>query len=231
MTARRLAAGGRLIITMKLYHITPRPGHPGSHNAAKVRILLNEIGAAYELIDCDPVTQLRPPDAAFRRLNPNGLTPVIDDDGFTLWESSAVLQYLADRYQARSLYPTAAQPRALIQQWLAWETSTLTPALMAAFTELSETAAIAQATRLRLDAATGVLEQQLALAGHGAFGDYSIADIALGCTAAALFLIGWPLQGRAALLNWIGRLAARPGWQEEVIQNDIETARQAGYNI
>ena len=105
------------------------------------------------------------------------------------------------------------------------------PALMAAFTELSETAVIAQATRLRLDAATGVLEQQLALAGHGALGDYSIADIALGCTAAALFLIGWPLQGRTALLNWISRLAARPGWQEEVIQNDIETARQAGYNI
>ena len=216
---------------MKLYHITPRPGHPGSHNGAKIRILLNEIGVGYELIDCDPVTELRPPDAPFRRLNPNGLTPIIDDDGFVLWESGAILQYLAERHVAAALYPAASQPRALIQQWLAWETSTLTPALMTAFTELGDSGVIAEATRQRLDAALGVLEQQLILAGQVASGEYSIADIALGCSVAALFLIGWPLQSREALLAWIADLAARPAWQEEVFQNDIDTARQAGYNL
>lgn len=215
---------------MKLYHVKPGPGHPGSHNAVKVCIFMNEIGAPYEVIDCDPDLDLQSPASPLRKLNPNGLTPVIDDDGFILWESSAVLQYLATKHQADELYPQDPTRRAVLQQWLAWETSTLTPALMAGFMELSASGSIGEAAGARLDAALDILDRHLAAVEYAA-GEYSIADIALGCSASALFLISWPLQTRTALLHWLGGLAARPAWQEDVFQNDIAAARNAGYAL
>lgn len=203
---------------LKLYHVTPRATHPGSHNALKVLIALSELNAPCEVIDMDPERDLRPLDAPYRKLNPNGLTPTLDDDGYILWESSAIMQYLCATRGPTPLLPADAKARGLVQQWLAWEGGTFTPGLMALFM-VKMSGQTAEAELAKVTGLLGILDQQLS--GRDFLtGNYSLADIALGCNVAALALLGMNLQAYPAAQAWIDRLAARPAWQQEIFLND-----------
>lgn len=203
----------------KLYHVLPRPDHPGSHSALKVAVMLAELGIAHEVVDLDPGRELRPADAPYRRLNPNGVTPAIDDDGFVLWESAAILQYLCDTRGPTPLLPADAHERARVLQWLAWEGTTLTPALMALFLAQSGQGGDAGAARARVDAALSILEAQLAGRDYVP-GAYSIADIALGANVPALGMLGVDFAAQPAVRAWLARLAARPAWAAQAIFRD-----------
>ena len=204
---------------LRLYHILPRVDHPGSHNALKVAVLLRELGLDFELIDVDPVRELRPPDAPLRALNPNGLTPILDDDGFVLWESAAILQYLCDSYGPTPLLPIAAKPRAQVLQWLVWEASTVIPALMALY--LARVGGQDDsAARDRVSFVLGVLERQLAR-GPWVTDAYSIADIALGAAVPALMPLGVDLCARPDVRRWLETLRDRPAWRDEIFLNDM----------
>lgn len=208
---------------LKLYHVTPRATHPGSHNALKVIILLAELNAACTIIDMDPDRDLRPLDAPYRKLNPNGLTPTIDDDGYILWESSAIMQYLCATRGPSALLPADAKARGLVQQWLAWEGSSFTPGLMALFVA-KMTGQTGETELAKVTGLLGIMETQLRetqLTGRDFLtGSYSLADIALGCNVAALALLGMNLHAYPATQAWINRLAARPAWQQEIFLND-----------
>jgi glutathione S-transferase len=56
----------------------------------------------------------------FLKLNPNHRVPVLEDDGFVLWESYAIMQYLADKTPRQTVYPTEARARADVNRWLFW---------------------------------------------------------------------------------------------------------------
>jgi len=64
----------------------------------------------------------------YRKLNPNGLVPTIDDEGFILWESNAIVRYLAAKHAAGTLWPTDLKVRGDADRWMDWCTSTLWPA-------------------------------------------------------------------------------------------------------
>lgn len=204
---------------LRLYHILPRADHPGSHNALKVAVLLRELGLDFELIDVDPATELRPADAPLRKLNPNGLTPILDDDGFVLWESAAILQYLCDSRGPTPLLPIEAKARASVLQWLTWEASTVIPALMALYMARvggGDDTASAQ----RVDFLLGMLETRLSQ--HPwMIGSYSIADIALGASVPALLSIGVDFAARRGLRRWLEALRERPAWQDDIFLNDL----------
>ena len=204
---------------LSLYHILPRTDHPGSHNALKVAVLLRELGLDFELIDVDPVTALRPADAPLRALNPNGLTPILDDDGFILGESAAILQYLCDSRGPTPLLPIEAKPRARVLQWLTWEASTVIPALMALYVARvsgGDDAAAAQRVKFVL----GVLERQLNPR-DWVVDSYSIADIALGAGVPALLSIGVDFAACRGLRRWLAALRDRPAWQDEIFLADL----------
>ena len=204
---------------LRLYHILPRADHPGSHNALKVAVLLRELGLDFELIDVDPVTALRPADAPLRTLNPNGLTPILDDDGFILWESAAILQYLCDSRGPTPLLPIEAKPRARVLQWLTWEASTVIPALMALYMARVSGGDDAAAVQ-RVDFVLGVLERQLNSRDWVA-DNYSIADIALGAGVPALLSIGVDFAAYPAVRRWLSALRARPAWQDAIFLADL----------
>lgn len=105
---------------MKLY------GHPFSNNVRRVQMLCEECGIPYryETIDLMQGEQYSP---AFLALNPNGAVPVIDDDGFVLWESQAIMRYLADKHEASTWYPTELKARARVDAWLDWNHTRLGP--------------------------------------------------------------------------------------------------------
>lgn len=67
--------------------------------------------------------------AAYLKINPNGKVPVLEHAGFHLWESHAIMQYLADLDARQTVYPKAAQPRADVNRWLFWSAYHFTPAV------------------------------------------------------------------------------------------------------
>lgn len=204
---------------LRLYHILPRADHPGSHNALKVAVLLRELGVDFELIDVDPATELRPADAPLRALNPNGLTPILDDDGFILWESAAILQYLCDSRGPTPLLPTEPRRRGRVLQWLGWEASTVIPALMALYqARVGGHDDVAASQRMAF--LLGILGRQLG--GRDCVADgYSIADIALGASVPALLPLGVDFAPYPAVRRWLAVLRERPAWQDTIFLADL----------
>jgi len=77
-----------------------------------------ELDLPYELVQTDFEGGTRTPE--FLKLNPNGHIPVIDDNGFVLWESMAINLYLAKRYSSGTLYPADIGGEARAWQWSFW---------------------------------------------------------------------------------------------------------------
>lgn len=101
-------------------------GRVTSINARKVLWTLDEIGVPYEREDWGkPIRDPNVPE--FLALNPNAQVPVIVDDGFVLWESHAVMRYLAAQKMS-DLWPFEPQERALVDQWMSWQSTELGPA-------------------------------------------------------------------------------------------------------
>ncbi|GAB2901695.1 glutathione S-transferase N-terminal domain-containing protein [Paralcaligenes sp. KSB-10] len=87
---------------MRLYY------HPVSSNSRRVLLTAIILGAKLELITVD-LLKGEHKFEAYLQINPNGKVPLLDDDGFRLWESHAIMQYLADKEGAEVLYPKAIQ--------------------------------------------------------------------------------------------------------------------------
>jgi len=100
-------------MTLTLYDMKDSP------HARKVRLLAAELGVPLELVPCDPrAGETREPD--FLAMNPNGRVPTLVDGDFVLWESLAILKYLAAKQPERGLGGSNARESALIDQWLFW---------------------------------------------------------------------------------------------------------------
>lgn len=95
-----------------------------SSNVRKALWCAEEAGLEYRTVDAGGAFGLVD-EPAFRAMNPNGRVPVIEDDGFVLWESNAIVRYLAARYAPGDLYPQDPVRRADADKWMDWTTSTL----------------------------------------------------------------------------------------------------------
>ncbi|MFN8611226.1 MAG: glutathione S-transferase family protein [Vulcanimicrobiota bacterium] len=106
---------------MKLYDLPPSP------NALKVRLVLNHLGLSFEheLVDLPKGGHLAP---AYVAKNPNAKMPVLEDGDLVLWESNAIMYYLAEKQQS-DLIPTDVKLRAHLHKWMAWAIAHWTPAL------------------------------------------------------------------------------------------------------
>ena len=215
---------------LKLYHI-PSEGDPfgGSRNGCKALIVLEEVGEPYELVRLSRMSDCRPPDAPFRKINPNGVTPAIDDDGLIVWESAAVLQHLAMTRPTANLLPKGASAQAMVWQWLAWEGATYTPALLAMFyaaTKPQPDSTEVEEAKSSLIAKLTILDD--ALAGKDYLcGAYSVADIALGAIVPIAFLLSLDLTGFSNIIGWLRRLRDRPAFQKaDAVRADMAAGEQ-----
>jgi glutathione S-transferase len=90
-----------------------------SQPSRAVYMMLDDANIPFERINIDlPSKQQK--SAEYLAINPAGVVPTIDDDGFRLGEGAAILQYLAESRQLDNLYPRDAKQRALINYWLHW---------------------------------------------------------------------------------------------------------------
>ena len=90
---------------MRLYH------HPYSFNARRAVMTALHLKSPVELVFVD-LAKGEQRQSQFLKLNPNHKVPVLEDDGFVLWESHAIMQYLADKTPRQTLYPTETRARA-----------------------------------------------------------------------------------------------------------------------
>ena len=106
---------------MKLYH------YPISAFARKTRIaaLLLGVDLETEVVDLFTGEGQKP---EFLKLNPQGKVPTLVDDDFVLWESNAIVQYLAAKAAPSALWPSDARARADIARWQFWESTSWAPA-------------------------------------------------------------------------------------------------------
>ncbi|WP_298668042.1 glutathione S-transferase family protein [uncultured Sphingomonas sp.] len=93
-------------------------GRLNSHNVKKVVWLAEELALPYERIDVGGAFGM---DAAYLAKNPNRLIPTIEDGDFVLWESNAILRYLADTHADGGLWRGSPRERALADRWMDWQ--------------------------------------------------------------------------------------------------------------
>jgi len=182
-------------------------------NGRKISIMLEEIGLDYTVHDINlgEQEQKRP---EFLAMNPNGRIPVIvdrDNDDFVVFESGAILIYLAEK--TGQLLPTEEKARSRVMQWLMFQMGGLGPMMGQAnvfyrYFDEKIPAAINRYQHESLRLLT-VLDQQLA--GQEFLCDeYSIADIANWCWATSHGWSGIDIDGLDHLDAWLSRMEARP---------------------
>ena len=195
---------------MKLY------GHPWSSNARRVQMLCEElkIPYSYETVDLMKGAQYSP---AFQTINPNSKVPVIDDDGFVLWESQAIMRYLADKHKAATWYPTESKARAVVEQWLDWNQTRLAPEAgkimfnMHFAGDKRNDQAIEDAKKWLLKilpVMDGVLIRQPYLCGERIM----LADLAVATNMAYLEHCQYDLAPYPNIRRWYAALKARPSF-------------------
>lgn len=159
-------------------------GRVTSINVRKVLWAAEEIGIAVDREDWGK-PERDPNVPEFLALNPNAQVPVIVDDGYVLWESNAIITYLARKHRS-GLMPADPHGQGVVEQWLYWQLGELNPvwgyavyALMRRDPAFDDPARIADSIA-RWTAKMEVLEGQLAKTGAYVCGDaFTLADIAL----------------------------------------------------
>jgi glutathione S-transferase len=185
-----------------------------SGNGYKVRLLLAHLGLPHSVINLDTDNGgSRTPE--FLALNPNGKIPaMVLPDGRTLWESNAILSYLAD---GTAFLPNTRFARAKVMQWLFFEQYSHEPQVAVARyirRHLPEGHARYAELPARIEAgnkALGVMQQHLAERDFMVGQAYSIADIALYAYTHVAADGGFDLSLFPAVQDWCARIASLPG--------------------
>lgn len=194
---------------MKLY------AHPFSSASFKVFAVIHELGVPCEVITVDMGKgQHKSPE--YLAVNPNGKVPTLADGDFQVWESNAILTYLAAKYPERGLMPTDAKGLATVQQWLHWQSSQFSTAANKVMSETVYAKLFGRATdEAKLAAAHEEMKKELAtlekslgskeyLCGRLSIADFSVASLLLVRQPMRLDISGFP-QVKA----WQERLEAR----------------------
>lgn len=190
-------------------------GRLSSINVQKVVWTARELALPFERIDAGGAFGgNRTPE--YLRMNPNGKIPVIDDDGFVLWESNAIVRYLAAKHGAGTLWPTDLRLRADADRWMDWHATELMPAMRNAFMQLVRTPAPNRSQALidEANAATepllAILDAQLAGRDYLCGADFTVGDLAVGVSVHRWFGLPQPHAPRPHVERWYGRLMQRP---------------------
>ena len=183
-----------------------------SGNCYKIRLLLSLLGIEYQLVPVDLMAGEHK-QAAFLALNPKGELPLLEDGELRLFDSQAMLVYLAGRYGDAHWYPDGPAERGRIQQWLSTASNEVAHGPAAArvarlFTRpIDYPAAVAVAENL-----LAIVEQQLAGRDWLETGRVTIADVAMFPYLALAHQGDIDLQPYPAVRGWIARIKALPGF-------------------
>jgi glutathione S-transferase len=190
---------------------------PYSHTSRKVRLAAAELGIALELQPVD-LGQGGQRTESFRTLNPNGKVPVLEDGGWSLWESTAIAVYLCETVPETPLWPREPRRRAEVHRWLAWEIAHLgraaTTLIIERVVKGGGTPAIIADGEAELARALGVLDGWLARHRHVAGDELSLADLAVAAPLMYRKLgAGFDVTTHDHVCRWLAAVEARESWR------------------
>lgn len=197
-------------------------GRNNSVNVQKALWCCEELELPYERIDAGGkfgVVNTQ----QYRNLNPNGLVPTIEDDGFVLYESNAVVRYLAAKHSTGKLWPEDLKTRAEADKWMDWYATTFWPTFRPLFWNLVRTpvdqrdAAAMEESRLKTAEILGYLDAQLKNRAYVIGDALTIGDIPMGCGIWRWFGLDIERPDLPNLKRWFDALSARPAYKKVVL--------------
>ena len=189
-------------------------GRLSSLNVRKVVWTAQELGVPFEHINAG--RQYGVVDSVeYRRMNPNGLVPLLIDEGYQLWESNVIVRYLGARHGAGSFYPEALPERFDAERWMDWQQTTLNPAGRDAFVQLIRTPATerdASAVQRSVDATEpllALLDDHLSRREYMTGERLTMADVPLACEVHRWWALPRARVARPHLERWFQNIRER----------------------
>ncbi len=190
-------------------------GRISSINVRKVVWTVQELGLTHQRTDAGGQfgIVMTP---QYLALNPNALVPLIEDDGFSLWESNVIVRYFCAKHSPARLYPDDLQQRFDAERWMDWQQTTLNPAGREAFVQLvrrpggqTDAAKVAESVAAT-EHLLAMLDAHLARRRFMAGDTLTMADIPIACEIHRWW--GLPLARPAYphLERWYAQMLARP---------------------
>jgi glutathione S-transferase len=218
-------------MTVELYVFPPSP------RAFKVMAVANHLGIDAKLRIVDLVKgEQRSPE--FAALNPNMRMPALKDGDYVLWESSAIMQYLAGKKPESGLFPADEKDRLDVTRWQFWDTAhwdhacevfifenvvkTVVPDIGA-----PDPAAIAKGTET-FHRAAKVLDGQLKGKKFVTGDKLTLADFSIGSSLNLAEMARFPIEPYGEIKRWYGTLRALPAWQKTLAQCAMPATAAAG---
>lgn len=192
-----------------------------SHNCRRVIATIEHLALNVQVVEPDMASgALRAPE--YLALNPNGKVPTLEDGDFKLWESNAIMQYLASQKPDSGLWPEDARVRADIARWQFWESNhfsrpTGTLAFQRVFKKYvlkqePDEAAVARAVKDFHKVApvlNGQLEGRQFIVGDA----LTLADFSIGANLSHAAAAEMPVGDYPHIQAWWDRLEAVPAWK------------------
>jgi glutathione S-transferase len=195
-------------------------GRVNSVNVKKALWAAEELAIRYERIDAGLQYGVnKTPE--YLKMNPTGLVPTIDDDGFLLWESHTIVRYLAAKHGAGTLCPTDLRARADAERWMDWA-FTLQRAMRDVFWGLIRTPAdkrdpkAIEEGRKASNQLMAIPEAVLSTTPFIAGARLTMGDIPLGCEVQRWMRVPIERPRMPAVEAWFARLCERPAFRKIV---------------
>jgi glutathione S-transferase len=194
---------------------------PLSPRSFKVLAVANHLGLEFDRVLCDLTkgAQRRP---EYGAINPNHKAPALEDGDFKLWESNAIIQYLATLKPEVGLLPTNERARADVARWMFWEATTWDPAAAIIAFERGVKGVLGlgapdpvevEKGLQKFNAAAAILDAHLK-GGKFVCGErLTLADFALGATLILEQMVQLPTENYAEIRRWGAELTALPAWR------------------
>ena len=169
-------------------------GRTTSINVQKVLWCCAELGVKFERVDAGGKFGVNNT-PEYLALNPNGLVPTIDDGGFILWESHAIVRYLSHKHGRRTLWPNDDRIRADADRWMEWYSTTLWNNLRPVFWNLvrvepdKRDMKLVEDSRKKMADNLRMVESNLANRQHVAGNAFTMGDIPMGVALHRWFLL------------------------------------------
>ena len=197
-------------------------GRTNSYNLQKVMWCVAELGIEHQRIDAGETYGVTDT-PQYLAMNPNGRVPTIDDDGFVLWESNAIVRYLAARHGGGTLCPSDPRRRADADRWMTWQSATvgrnMRGLIHAMFNPPPQRRDPVVAAPMVEIAAKhwAILDRQLDGRDFVLGAEFTMADIPMGAYALRWFEMDIARPAMPNLEAWYARLRDRDAYRAQVV--------------
>ena len=196
-------------------------GRTNSFNVQKVLWCCGELGISYERIDAGMQFGVNNT-PEYKAMNPNALVPTIEDDGLVLWESNAIVRYLARKHGLGTLCPSDPRACADADRWMDWVATTVWPGLRPAFLNLIRTApdkrdmTVVKNSRNKFAASMAILDAHLVHRKYMIGEAFTMGDIPLGVAVHRWFNLPIERERYKNLERYYQLLLQRPSFKQHV---------------